>query len=189
MAAFYNIPDLEKINRYHLVIDTNIVALCSSDEIFLQSFLEIFKKSNRLLDPIIKLEFLRGTQTDSLYKKKLKFLEFHEFYDMPDHYEIYNKVKDDTYNIARIYSHHKNPDIPLGDLFITSRLKYYSDTHLLITLDQQDFSTLLFDRLAVVSIETSPIKTDRKSTSLMHIVVLQFNKEKYEECLNKLNKF
>ena len=186
MAVFFNPSDINKLKKFRIVIDTNILAICSADEIFLQNFLDTFSRNIRLIDPIIKLEFLRGAKTDSLFEKKKKFLEFNGFYDMPDHYAIYNKVKEHVFDIARIYAHHNIPDIHLGDLLITARLMYYCEANIFATLDQQDFKTLLFDRWAVVSIESSPVKSDKKSTSLEHVVLLQFNEKKFKECLKKL---
>lgn len=188
MGVFYNPQDLANISDKYLIVDTNILAFCSTDSEFLGEFLKIFAKNIRLIDPVVRLEFLRGAQTDSLYQKKSDFLKSNEFYDITDHFDIFKKVRQDAEDISRIYTHFQSPDVPLGDLFITARLKHHYKTHLLLTLDQQDFTTLLFDRVATVSIESSIGRNKFKSRTLHHIVALKFNEEKFEECIRRIKK-
>lgn len=186
MVAFYNPSDIKTIGKSYIVPDTNILALCSSDEQFLGSFTEVFQDNIKMLDPTVKLEFLKGAQTDSLYQKNRQFLQYQELYEMADHFDIYNKMKLDVENISRVYAHHGATKVPLGDVLITARIKYHAADHMLVTLDQQDFTALLFDRIAVVSIESKDIKDRMAQSVLHHVLVLRFNLDKYDACLKKL---
>ena len=80
VAAFYDSTIIRDLAEKYLVIDTNV-----------------------------RLEFLRGAFTTSLYKEKNDFLMFNEFYSMPDHAEIYEKVIDNSIHIAHIYAHKGYP--------------------------------------------------------------------------------
>jgi len=187
MKSFFDSSFIKLIKKSNLVIDTNILAACSTDPEFFKTFKFIFKENIILIDPIVKFEFLKGTQTDSLFNKKSEFLKFNEFYDMTDHFDIYRKVYENAINIARIYSHHGKTDIKTGDVFIISRLMLYPN-YFFITLDKSDFTSLLFDRASVVSIEHNSPNNKSDSIILEHICVLKFNDDKYNLCKAKLCK-
>lgn len=184
MTAFYDPSFTKSIEHRKLVVDTNILAICSTDLLFLKSFKAIFEKNYLLLDPVVRLEFLKGTQTASLFKKKEQFLEFNAFYNMPDHQELFTKVNTNALNIARIYAHHKT-EIKLGDTLIISRLMLYPD-YLLVTEDKNDYATMLFNRLGVISLEHETLNHPIEKLALQHMSVLQFDFDKYQSCLTKL---
>lgn len=170
-----------------MVLDNNILGVCSTDVDFLTEFKRIFKNCNQLLDPIVKFEFLKGTQTNTLFKKKENFLEFNEFYNMPDHQDIYKRVYSNALDIARIYSHHEKPNIKTGDVLIMARLVLYPDYYFL-TLDKNDFTSLLFDRVGVVTIEHNTPNNKTDTFELVHVCILKFNSQKFILCKEKLKK-
>lgn len=186
MSAYFNPLDIEKIADYRLTIDTNIISSCFSDTGFFNTFRDIFQNNFLLIDPIVKLEFLRNEFRENFYKEKINFVQFEDFYLLPDHQEIYKKTYENAFNIARIYSHHGNSKVPLGDLMIIARLMIYKEKHLFVTLDKNDFSTFLFDRVTVLSIEKNANINNQKRNILEHVTVLRFNHDKYEDCLKKL---
>lgn len=181
MNAYYNPQTIEKIRGTYLVFDTNVLGSYSSDVEFFKTFNEIFKDNIILIDPIVKLEFLRGAFREQTYKEKSRFLEYEKFSTMVDHQEIYKKTYENAFNIARIYSHNGKSSIPLGDILIISRLASYKENCLFITLDKSDFSTLLFDRIAIFTFERK-VKTE----VLEHIQLLRFNQSKYRKHLSNL---
>jgi len=185
MAAFYDRNILPIYTGKRIVIDTNVIAICSTDSDFLRDFKHIFSDFPLLLDPIVKLEFLRGSQTEKLFNGKKEFLEINGFYEMPDHQEIYKRVYKNSIDVARIYSSHNKPDLKLGDLFIISRLILYPD-YLFLTKDISDFTTMLFNRIGIFSIEHKTIKNPSESLIVEHLCLLQFNFEKYQSCLKRL---
>lgn len=183
MSAFYDPSVIKSILGCYLVIDTNILtSFSASDESYFLQFLEIFKGNPFLIDPIVKFEFLRGS-SGTLFEEKSKFLEFDNFHSMIDHQDIYKKTYNNAFPIAKIYANNNNPDIPLGDLLIVSRLMLYGKNYLFVTLDKNDFSTVLFDRIGVVSIER---KSAKGKDLIEHILILRFNDQKYKECLKRI---
>lgn len=181
MKVYYNPQAIGEIKGTYLVFDTNILGSYSSDVDFFKTFNDIFKDNIILIDPIVKLEFLRGAFREQTYKEKSKFLEYEKFSIMIDHQEIYRKAYENAFNIARIYSHNGKSNIPLGDILIISRLASYKENCLFITLDKNDFSTLLFDRIAILTFERK-VKTE----ILEHIQLLRFNQSKYNKHLSSL---
>lgn len=184
MKVYYESSKLTPHKEKYLVPDTNILSSCSLSGDYFTEFLKMFSENSILIDPIIKLEFLRGAYQENTYKEKKTFLEYENFFDMVDHQEIYKNVYSTAFNIARIYSHHGKPEVPLGDILITARLAVYKDGRLFLTADKTDFSTLLFDRVDIITFE----KITSKSEILEVTQLLTFNIEKYKTCLKSLPK-
>lgn len=107
---------------------------------------------------------------------------------MTDHQDIYRKTYTNAFEIAKIYSQFDNPNIPLGDLLIAARLMIYGENYLFLTLDKSDFSTVLFDRVTIISLEREVGNKNKPKNIIDHIMILKFNKEKYKDCLEKLKK-
>lgn len=68
-----------------------------------------------------------------------------------------------------------------NEILIISRLASYKENCLFITLDKSDFSTLLFDRIAILTFERKV-----KAEVLEHIQLLRFNQSKYRIHLSDL---
>ncbi len=186
--AYYNPQNILDLKNKPLTIDTNIISLLFSDKLFFQQFCSIFKNNDLLIDPIIKLEFLRGVFIESIFKQKNIFLQFEKFCPLPDHQEIYVKVNEYAFKIARIYSHNKQYDVPLGDIFIMARLAV--NNHLFITHDEKHFDNLLFDRITVITIERNYYsnKFSRNVDVLEHFQIVAFNHHKLNSCLERFPK-
>lgn len=165
-----------------LVLDTNVLTSCASDADYFQEFLSIFKNNHLLIDPIVKVELLRGAVAINAYEELVTFLSFERFDYMKDNFSTLNKIYSSSIDIARVYNHHEKPKMPLGDLLIAGRLSLYAFDVLFLTKDNNDFGTLLFDRLGVVSIER---KIKKRGAAIDHINIYQFNQQKLEECLSK----
>jgi len=183
MIIHYNPKIICDIASKYIVIDNNVLADSASDPEFYTTLYGIFKKNPILIDPIVKLEFLRGAYLEKTYKEKNDFLRIEIFHPMIDHQDIYKKVYNSAFNIARIYSHHKKPSVPLGDILITARQEVQGDDTLFLTEDEEDFTTLLFDRITVLSFER--INKD-DIEHLQHLQLLKFNHEKYKKCYKSL---
>lgn len=185
MVAFYNPSDLSNFKGTSIVLDTNILSFLFKNKGNYELFVNIFRDFDFLIDPIIKIEFLRGAYADKIYEDKKAFLEYESFFQMAEHQEIFLKVKENTLFISRIHAHRGNKAVPLGDLLITARLMLYEQNCLFLTQDKADFQTTLFDRCAVISIEN--MKKHNQSI-LEHWSLLKFNKEKYDRCIKNLPK-
>lgn len=181
--AYFDRDFIQSIGGKYLVLDTNVLtSLVSSPEYF-STFLKIFESNPFLLDPIVQLEFLRTTYLKDVYTDKLKFLRLEKFNLMPNHQEIHTKILLNAKYIGQIQSKNGHLKTPLGDILIMARLMDCSENHLFMTIDRGDFTTLLFDRLGIVSIERF---ANKKEGVLEHISILSFNKKKYEECFDDL---
>lgn len=183
MSTFYNPTHISDLRGSYVVLDTNVLNALASDEGFLKQFTSIFNSVYIHIDPIVELEFLRGSYKQDTYKEKRAILNMSFFYPMMDHQEIYKKVKEYALIIGRIYSYHNMSQVPLGDLLITARLAHH-DRFLFITNDKEDFNSLLFDCKAVVSIERAVRSKNYKKTVLDHLHILKFSKEKYNRLSN-----
>lgn len=181
MAVFCDKKKLLKLKEKRIIVDTNILASCFSNEQYLLDFRNTFKDCKLFIDPIVKLEFLRGTFKSKLYEEKLKFLELDIFWPLVDNYEIYKNVYSNSFDVAKAYCYKGKKNLPLGDLFIIARLMEFKGCYL-ITLDN-DFNSIVFDRYTVVSIE----KKNTYGEIADHISILLFNKDRYLGYLAKLS--
>lgn len=186
MAAFYNVDLKEKIQDEALVLDTNLLSSLFLDRKCLEDFMTIFPKNPLLLDPIVKLEFLRGAFRADTYKEQNDFLEYVRLGNMADNQDIQIKIYDYTFNIARICSHRENPNMPLADILIIGRLAVYEQTVFFITRDYDDFNTILFDRLGIVSLERKLKSKLGPREIVENFQILKFNHNKYKKCLETL---
>lgn len=184
MNTHFNPNSIESIKGKYVIIDTNVLSDSSSNTEFYTTLYTIFKDTHLLIDPIVKLEFLRGAYVEKTYREKSQFLKIEIFNLMVDHQEIYQKVYDSAFNIARIYSHNKKPNIPLGDILITARQEVQkSNDYYFLTEDKEDFTGLLFDRISLLTFER--INKDGQDY-LQHFQLIKFNHQKFEKCLQNL---
>ncbi len=182
MNVFYDTNKITSVAKNYIVLDTSVLFSCSSSIEYFNDFLHIFTDNTFLIDPIVKLEFLRTSYIEKTYQEKSAFLNYERFLPVTDHQSIYLKVQEHAFNIARIYSHQGKSQVPLGDILITARLSLYDDNRLFLTLDKEDYSSLLFDRIDILTFE----KMTPKSEVLESAQLLQFNSDKYKKALAKL---
>ncbi len=183
MNIHYDPKEIEKVKNQYIVVDTNVLSACSSSVEYYETFFKIFRNNPVWIDPIVKLEFLRGAYQEKTYKEKANFFKIERFSPMVDHQDIYKNVYEGAFNIARIYSHHGKINVPLADILITARLEV-GKSFLFLTEDVEDFPTLLFNRLCVITFERKRKKDN--SEYLEHLQLLRLNQEKYEKCFTNL---
>ncbi len=182
MSVFFD-PSLSSKITDNIVPDTGVLSLMALDPIFFSEFRDLSKNACILIDPTVKLEFLRGEYQEHLLEDKLKFLEYKQFYNMIDHYQIHKNVFNNALTISRIYAHNKKTNLKLGDNLIISRLALYSEPVLLATLDKHDYGSMLFDRIGAVVIE----RTTREMDDILSIMqLLRFNADKFHTCISRL---
>lgn len=181
--VYFDPTFIKSIGGKYLVLDNNVLTSLVSNADYFETFSKLFSNNPFLLDPIINLEFLRTAYQKEIFEGKSKFLKLDKFNAMPDHQEIYKKIMSNALKIAQIQSKNGHGKTPLGDILIMARLMLCSSDHLFVTLDKDDFTTLLFDRLGVISFEKL---TDHKETVLEHISILSFNAKKFKICFDEL---
>ncbi len=184
MNTHFDPKIIESIKGKYIILDNNVLSDSASDPEFYETLYKILENNHLFIDPIVKLEFLRGAYLEKTYKEKNNFLKIEIFTPMIDHNDIYKKVYDSAFDIARIYSHHKRPNVPLGDIFITARQQIQThQEYFFLTEDIEDFTTLLFDRVAILSFER---KHKDGNEHLQHLQLLKFNHKKFQDCLASL---
>ena len=91
MPAYFDPSLIDQLTGY-LIIDTNVLHSCFTDPKFFVDFMVITKNTQLLIDPIVRLEFMRGAYQENLYAEKRAFLEYDKFYIMTDHYQMYKDL-------------------------------------------------------------------------------------------------
>ncbi|OGG17027.1 hypothetical protein A3D77_03825 [Candidatus Gottesmanbacteria bacterium RIFCSPHIGHO2_02_FULL_39_11] len=134
------------------------------------------------------MEFTRGAYAEHLLEEKRKFLKYERFIPMLDHYKIHHQIYEQSLFLSRIYTHKGKPSIPLGDLLIIARISLYPGSVLFATIDKNDFSTLLFDRVGIATF-TRQVRDRVGLRDVIEVVqFLKFNKQKFQKYLNELPK-
>jgi len=184
MSAYFD-PSLGDRIKGYIIPDTNILSLMSCDTNFFTLFLKLSKNAQILIDPTAKLEFLRGDYQEHFLNDKLRFLTYEGFLTMLDHYKMHRDVYEIALTISRIFAQNGKTKINFGDLLIMSRIAIYPQTTpmILATLDSNDFNTLIFDRIGIITLDR--ITKDKKDAFSI-VQFLQFNKDKLTECTAKI---
>lgn len=187
MSVFYN-PDLIKDLKGYLVPDTNVLSSCISNPLFFGEFIKITQNTTILIDPIVKLEFKRGAYQEHLLKEKQKFLEYEGFNPMMDHQRIHMDTADRALDVSRVYCHHGKTNMPLGDLLIIARMSIYKRPIIFATLDKDDFTPLLFDRIGIATFVREIAGKQGKTDVIEVIQFLSFNHDRFTKYLDRLPK-
>ena len=184
MSAYFD-PSLKNLIQGYIVPDTNVLSLMSYDPDFFKLFCDLSIRADILIDPTAKLEFLRGDFQEHFLSDKLRFLEYEKFQMMLDHYKIHKDVYDIALKISRIFAHNGKTNINFGDLLIMARIAIYTVPIILATFDSDDFGTLIFDRIGIITLDRTT--RDKKDTFRI-IQFLRFNRNKLDTCFEKLPK-
>jgi len=182
MVPHFNNSLIDKLNSF-LVLDTSVLAFCMESEENFKFIDHITPNATLMIDPVAKLEFLRGAYQESVLKQRKTLLEYKRFNKMMDHYQIHHQTYDQAELISRIYTHHGISDVPLGDLLIMGRLSIYTARMMFATFDKNDFSKYIFDRVGIVTIET---ETKNNKDIFRVLQFLELNRSKLDDCISRL---
>ncbi len=86
--------------------------------------------------------------------------------------------------LSTIYSHkghNKNTKISLVDLFLGARCMLNAGSTLVITGNKKDFPSSIYDVISIINIEKS-------DSSIKPYSVLEFNRDKFNECYKEMQK-
>ena len=146
-----NRQELQQFSSSYIIFDTHVFSTMVEDADFCDELQQLFPKGTFIIDPIVRLELLRGAYTKEHYSKKINILQYERFHDIVEHQEMFIKSNYFAYRIGLILAHEGYPSVPLGDLFIMARLAAFPKMYL-FTKDK-DFSSILFDHALVISVE------------------------------------
>lgn len=176
-----SIEDLKSILGKYILLDTNVLIDSAKFPEDFSIFYNFLQENNiiSILDPTIRLEFIRGAQTR---KDKELFEVFLNETVGSDRIELKpsEKIFGIAENIALITAQVNNAKMDLGDCLIAAQMASIKTDLLIATQNHQDFPAALFDRLHVEIIpvsETGKIKT---------VGIYKMNKGNYEILSRKI---
>lgn len=168
----------------HLLLDNDFLSELYKDEEVLIEFLNSFRKSFFIIDPLTEFEFLRDVFDPEQRRIKEAFVDKPIFQSIPNNQEIFIKLQENALLLSKMYSHkghNKNTKISLVDLFLGARAMLNPDLIMTITGNKKDFPNSTFDTVAVLNIEQG-------EGSMKPYSVVQFNKSKFDSCFEDLNR-
>lgn len=143
----------KKINGRYIFIDSDFLGQLFAYEEILEQFIALVPDSLLIIDPYIELEFRRDVFLPKQRTLKEQFINNALFQPIPEHQEIYKKVKINALLLSQIYAHQNEHGSSLVDLFLAGRLMLTSHTSFIITGNRKDFPNCIFDNVAILNIE------------------------------------
>ncbi len=183
-GAIVSSESLSKIvkDRY-ILTDTCFLLEQFNNEEFLKVSLRIFSESYLMVEPLIKLEFLRDIYTPEQIAMREEFISKDIFVPAPLHSDIYKQIHDNALAISKIYGHNKNKhqaNASVVDLILGARMLLTDSSYLLITANVKDFPSILFDLLGTI------VFRENGNGKLKTFGVLAFSRKKWEASLERL---
>lgn len=171
----------DKTSRKYIFIDNDFLGqLFEHDDVF-QEFVDLLSDSTLLIDPYVELEFRRDVFLPRQKTLKEEFVNNSLFEAVPDHQEIYKKVKINALLLSQIYAHQNEHGASLTDLFLAGRLMLTPYTSLMITGNRRDFPSCIFDNVAILNLENG-------NGTVQAFYLIEFNNEKFNECYKTYEK-
>lgn len=175
--------NLEKIKGKYVFLDNDYLGFLFNDPEILNESVEYFNscQCHLTIDPLTKLEFLRGVFAPEQSNLKEKFIDGGLFVLAVNHPEVFNKIQENFLILSKIYAQNGIPKVGTIDLLLASRMALQSNNSVFATSNKKDFPSFLFDILNIFNFE----QTDGTMRS---ICILSFNKNKFVSCYEKLQK-
>lgn len=171
------------IARYLLLDNDFLGELYKDPEIF-REFLEKFKQSYFIIDPLTEFEFLRDIFEPEQRRIKEAFVTKPLFLPIANRQETFLKLQENALLLSKIYSHkghNKNTKIALVDLFLAARSMLHAGSTMIITGNKRDFPNSIFDLVLVINIE-------QNDGYIKPYSIVSFNKTKFDECYQAMQK-
>ena len=159
----------------HLLLDTCFLIKFYENASFFKGLFSIFEhlSCTPAIHKLIEMEFTRGSKTSQFYQAKKQHLDIFDDFRLP----ITKEIIGDSIMISMIYANkgYLNTQISIVDCINAGILKKYTNNLFLITLDNQDYPLIMFDRLKII-----PIDADK---NIFTCGIYQFNHNKFNQCL------
>lgn len=157
--VFFSSGYAQVLEKRYVLLDTDFISGLHSDEIFLKEFMQAIQPGgcNCLIDPLVSLEFLRDIFIPRLLQQKEEFLNSEYFFPIPDHQEVFKKIKTNAQILSKIYGHKyghekKQKGISTVDLLLASRMTKLPDNSLIATGNIQDYPSCIFDLKVMITV-------------------------------------
>lgn len=162
-------------NGRHIFIDNDFLSELFRSKELLIGFINLLPDTILVIDPYIEIEFRRDVYLPIQRELKEKFIDLPIFESVPDHQEIYKKVKTNALLLSQIYAHQNEHGASLVDLMLAARLMLTANASLIITGNRRDFPSCIFDNVAILNLE-------EKSGSAKPFYFIAFNSDKFDLC-------
>lgn len=170
----------ESIKHKHILLDTCFIIKAHqyAETEFFDGLFSLLEKYECIpvINEFIKFEFLRGCQTREQIQTKTKFLEALSGFVMP----IDKDVLDGAIDISNIYSNKRvdSKQISRVDCYLSSYLKKYPASLIMVTLNHPDYPLIIHDRFFVHTIDAGK--------EILTIGFYGFNTSNFEKCLQDI---
>lgn len=184
MKLYSDNAAISSCKGWYLLLDNDFLGELYKDEEIVEEFLDKFRESYFIVDPITEFEFLRDVFEPQQRSIKEAFISKPMFVPVASRQEIFLRVQENALILSKIYSHkghNKNTKISLVDLFLAGRCMLNAPTIMIVTGNKKDFPNSIFDITAVINIEQG-------DGSIKPYSIVQFNKQKFDDCYKALLK-
>lgn len=171
-------------SKNYVFIDNDALGFMFSDFEIAKYLQELFSNNDILLDPLIKIEFLRDIYDPKQMEKRFKFLKPEIFYDVILTKDNFNHSIETSLELSKIFANKNSGGGSRPgtiDLFFMSRFIKYSDNAHLFTGNSRHFPQEVFDTKGILT----HVCADSSNRTFS---LLEFSKKKYQNCLQDLNK-
>ncbi|MBN1779412.1 MAG: hypothetical protein JW816_04340 [Candidatus Buchananbacteria bacterium] len=177
-----------KVVGKYIFLDNDFLNALFDDEDLFKLSIKLFPVNHMMIEPFVRIEFLRDTFRPEQYNLKADFIQKKVFCEATNHQEIFLGLQDNMLVLSKIYRHQKQakrisdkcgPSIV--DLVLAARLVYYSDSSVLITGNKKDFPARIFDCVGSIVCED-----ELGVTKVFY--VLELNIKKFTECHEQLSR-
>lgn len=176
------------VSSKHIYLDTNILSGLFTHKDSLEAFFSIMVDSFLMLDPYIRLEFLRDIFVSDQVSNREEFLNQPIFFPAIDHQQIYNNiVNTNSLLLSQVFALYRQKSKAGGkaswstvDLLLAARVMGYKEKALLLTGDRNDFPACAFETIGVLTIESD------KNGTLNNFYLLKYDESSFNRYRNML---
>jgi hypothetical protein len=173
----------DSIPNKYIYLDTNVLSGLFNHKDSLEGFFSIMIDSFIILDPYIRLEFLRDIFVSEQISNREEFLNQPIFFPAIDHQQIYNNIVNiNSLLLSQVFALHRQKSKFGGkaswstvDLLLAARVMGYKEKALLLTGDRNDFPACVFETIGVLTLESN------KSGLLNNFYLLKYDEDSFNK--------
>jgi hypothetical protein len=167
--------------RKRIFIDNDFLSVLFEDFDALEQLVSLTQDGYLLIDPLTRFEFLQTVFLPAQREFKEKFIDNDEiFLPVPDHYTIFQNVRDNALKLSYVYAHSGCKGASVVDLLLASRAIIQGKDAYIITGNRKDFPALIFDTVGILSYET------KEFGQIKSYPVVKFNSANYAKATRRL---
>ena len=173
---FFDRDKQKSLQSSWVFLDTGILIDSCNHEICYQTLLELFPDQSFVIDPFVRLEFLRNTFEPKFVQKKESMIAEEPFVSATSHTQVFEQVLNNALALSRTITQkfkrgHYDPSAI--DLIVMGRAMLYRSSYI-VTSDFGDFPSQIFPKKNIISMEVG------NGDKLTQWQILQFDTEALE---------